>query len=57
MLKDALCKAVVLTYPDPDILFMDTDASNLATGAVLSQVQNSEEEVIMYGSKSFLGSQ
>ncbi len=36
---------------------VDTDASNLAIGAVLSQVQDSEEKVIMYGSKAFSGSQ
>ncbi len=36
---------------------MDTDASNLAIGAVLSQVQDGEEKVIMYGAKAFSGSQ
>ncbi len=36
---------------------MDTDASNLAIGAVLSQVQDSEEKVIIYGSKAFSVSQ
>ncbi len=57
-LKDALCKAPVLAYPDPDIPYVvDTDASNLAIGAVLSQVQDGEEKVIMYGSKAFSGSQ
>ncbi len=35
---------------------MDTDASNLAIGAVLSQVQDGEEKVIMSGSKAFSGS-
>ncbi len=53
-LKEALCKAPVLAYPDPDLpSIMDTDASNLAIGAVLSQVHDSEEKVIMYGSKAF----
>ncbi len=57
-LKDALCKDPVLAYPDPDVPYVvDTDASNLAIGAVLSQVQNGEEKVIMYGSKAFSGSQ
>ncbi len=57
-LKDALCKAPVLAYPDPDAPYvMDTDASNLAIGVVLSQVQDGEEKVIMYGSKAFYGSQ
>ncbi len=36
---------------------MYTDASNLAIGAVLSQVQDREEKVITYGSKAFSGSQ
>ncbi len=57
-LKDALCKAPVLAYPDPDLPYVvDTDASNLAISAVLSQVQDGEEKVIMYGSKPFSGSQ
>ncbi len=57
-LRDALCKALVLAYPDPDAPYVvDTDASNLAIGAVLSQVQDSEEKVIMYGSKAFSSSQ
>ncbi len=57
-LKNALCKAPVLAYPDPDFPYVaDTDASNLAIGAVLSQVQDGEEKVIMYGSKAFSGSQ
>ncbi len=57
-LKEALCKAPVLAYPDPDLPYVvDTDSSNLAIGAILSQVQDSEEKVIMYGSKAFSGSQ
>ncbi len=57
-LKEALCKALVLAYPNPDLLYVvDTDASNLAIGAVLSQVQDCEEKVIMYGSKAFSESQ
>ncbi len=48
----------MLAYTDPDIPYVaDTDASNLAISAVLSQVQNGEEKVIMYGSKAFSGSQ
>ncbi len=43
---------------DPDIPYvMDADASKLAIGAVLSQVQDGGEKVIMYGSKAFSGSQ
>ncbi len=57
-LKHALCKAPVLAYPDPDSPYVvDKDASNLAIGAVLSQVQDCEEKVIMYGSKAFSESQ
>ncbi len=52
-MKEALYKA-----PDPDLPYvMDTDASNLAVGAVISQVQDGEEKVIMYRSKAFSGSQ
>ncbi len=40
-LKEALFKTSVLSYPDPDLSYvMDTDASNLAIGGVLSQVQD-----------------
>ncbi len=57
-LIDALCMAPVLAYPDHDEPYiMDTDASKPAINAVLSQVQNGEENVIMYGSKAFSGSQ
>ncbi len=48
----------VLAYPNPDIPYiMDTDTSNLAIGAVLSQVQDGEEKVIMYGSNAISGLQ
>ncbi len=57
-LKDALCKAPVLAYPDPNVPYIvDTDASNLVIGGVLSQVQDGEKKVIMYGSKAFSRSQ
>ncbi len=57
-LKEALCKAPVLAYLDPNLPYVvDTDVSNLAIGAVLLQVQDSEDKVIMYGSKAFSGSQ
>ncbi len=57
-LKDVLFKAPVLAFPNPDEPYiMDTDASNLAIGAVLSQEQDGEDRVIMYGSKTFSGSQ
>ncbi len=48
----------MLAYPDSDLPYVVyTDASNLAIGAVLSQVEDGEEKVIMYGSKAFSGSQ
>ncbi len=57
-LKESLCKAPVLAYLNPNVPYVvDTDASKLAIGAVLSQVQDSEEKVIMYGSKAFSESQ
>ena len=43
----------MLAYPTSDDQFvLDTDASNTGTGAVLSQVQNGEEKVIAYFSKT-----
>ncbi len=57
-LKEALCKAPVIAYPDPDLPYVvDTDATNLAIGAELSQLQDGEEKIIIYGSKAFSGSQ
>ena len=51
-LKQALCSAPVLAYPQADSPFMlDTDASDVGIGAVLSQVQGGEERVIAYGSR------
>ena len=52
-LKKALTEAPILAYPRPDIPFiLDTDASNVGIGAVLSQVQENEERVISYSSKT-----
>ena len=43
----------VLAYPtDEGYYVLDTDASNYAMGAVLSQVQNGEERVIAYASQT-----
>jgi len=52
-LKLALCNAPVLGYPRLDRVFiLDTDASFSAIGAVLSQLkENGEEIVIAYGSR------
>jgi hypothetical protein len=49
----ALVGADVLTLPDPTIpeFILDTDASNYAIEAMLSQVQHSKEQVIAYGSR------
>ena len=52
-LKKALTSSPILAYPVPSAPFiLDTDASDLSTGAVLSQVQNDREVVIAYHSKS-----
>lgn len=48
-LKQTLCEAAVLAYPDFDKPFiLDTDASEHSCGAVLSQIQNGEEKVLSY---------
>ena len=50
-LKTRMVTAPVLAYPDPDCPFiLDTDASNTAIGAELSQVQDGVERTIAYGS-------
>ncbi|CAK9799160.1 Retrovirus-related Pol polyprotein from transposon 297 [Anthophora plagiata] len=52
-LKGRLTAAPVLVYPDSGKDFiLDTDASNFAIGAVLSQEQGSQEKVVAYFSKS-----
>ena len=52
-LQQKLIEAPVLAYPTPDDEFvLDTDASGAGIGAVLSQIQNGEEKVIAYASKS-----
>jgi hypothetical protein len=51
-LKGALCAAPILAYPRPGERFIvDTDASNVGIGGVLSQVQDGQERVIAYFSK------
>ncbi len=50
-LKESLCKAPILSFPQKDGIFiLDTDASQESIGAVLSQVQNGQEKVISYAS-------
>jgi transposase InsO family protein len=51
-MKTLLIEAPVLAYPQPEITFiLDTDASDLGIGAVLSQEVDGEEKVICYGSR------
>jgi hypothetical protein len=48
-LKRALCSAPILAYPQPGERFVvDTDASNVGIGGVLSQVKERQERVIAY---------
>ena len=57
-LKDSLCSPPILAYPIDGLPYIvDTDASNTAIGAVLSQVQNGEERVIQYASATLSQSQ
>ena len=52
-LKLTLITAPVLAYPDHSLPFiLDTDASDVGTGAVLGQVQDGMERVVAYYSKS-----
>uniref|UniRef100_A0A3P9JWP4 ribonuclease H n=1 Tax=Oryzias latipes TaxID=8090 RepID=A0A3P9JWP4_ORYLA len=52
-LKSALADAPVLAYPDPGQPFtLDTDASNVGVGAVLSQQDETGERVVAYYSCS-----
>ena len=54
-LKRSLVNAPILAYPSPTSgqFILDADASNVALGAVLSQIQNGEEKVIAYYSRCF----
>jgi len=57
-LQDYLVTAPILQYPDPSLPFvLDTDASNVGIGAVLSQICNGQERVIGYASRSLSKSQ
>ena len=57
-LKQALTTAPCLAYPKPDEVFiLDTDASDVSIGAVLSQIQDGEEVVISYASNILIKEQ
>ena len=50
-LKQKMVTAAILSYPNAsDMFVLDTDASNHAIGAVLSQLQDDVERVVCYGS-------
>ena len=52
-LKSALVKAPVLQYPDPSKPFiLDTDASSMGIGGVLSQIHDGVERVVAYFSRT-----
>jgi hypothetical protein len=52
-LRDAMTCSPILAYPDPNAPYvLDTDASDNGLGAVLSQIQNGEERVVAYWSKT-----
>ena len=52
-LKTALCSAPMLSLPKPQGQYiLDTDASAFAIGAVLSQIQDGEEKVLEYASRT-----
>jgi hypothetical protein len=52
-LNTTLCSAPILTYPQPGQRFIvDTDASNVGIGGVLSQLKDRQERVIAYFSKT-----
>ena len=53
LLKAGMTTAPVLGYPDPSLQYtLDTDASDVGVGAVLSQEQGGQERVIAYYSKT-----
>jgi hypothetical protein len=52
-LKGAPCTAPILAFPQPGGRFIvDTDASKVGIGGVLSQVQDGQERVIDYYSNT-----
>ena len=59
LLKGKLTTAPILGYPDVNggEFVLDTDASNYAIGAVLSQIQDGDERVIAYASRTLNASE
>ena len=54
VLKSKLVGDPIMAFPKPEGKYiLDTDASNVAAGAVLSQVQDGQERVIAYWSKGW----
>ena len=52
-MRKKLISTPILAHPKHKGMFiLDTDASDVAIGAILSQIQDNEEKVIAYGSKS-----
>jgi transposase InsO family protein len=52
-LKNKLCECPILVHPDFDLPYVvATDACDTGLGAVLSQVVNGEERVVMYASRA-----
>ena len=57
-LKHALTSAPILGFPrEEGLWYLDTNLSDVGMGAVLSQIQDEEEQVIAYVSKSLEGSE
>lgn len=52
-LKSAFTSTEIMAFPmDEGEFFLDTDASDFAIGAVLSQMQNGQQKVIAFGSRT-----
>ena len=57
-LKGTLTRAPILGYPEPRLNYiLDTDASTVGVGGVLSQIQDGQERVIAYFSKTLGGAE
>jgi hypothetical protein len=58
ILREAMTSAPVLAYPNSTGVFiLDVDASDVAIGAELLQIQDEQEKVIAYGSQSLNAAQ